>query len=138
MLTRKRIVFIGYGLPSGEVAHFVLAACAIASGVNGMLRGITERAFPYTDLSKVDELIEQYSPLPTNVKTLDPVTLQELQTPSSKIILNGGISFSTSTQVVFASPQTSNPLLRPSPNSFPPLHLPIPREILLSWRKFNG
>jgi hypothetical protein len=63
MLTRKRIVFIGYGLPSGEVAHFVLAACAIASGVNGMLRGITERAFPYTDLSKVDELIEQYFPL---------------------------------------------------------------------------
>jgi hypothetical protein len=61
-LTGKRIVFIGYGLPSGEVAHFVLAACAIASGPNGMLRGITERAFPYTDLSKVDQLLDVYLP----------------------------------------------------------------------------
>jgi Stabilization of polarity axis len=60
LLTGKRIVFIGYGLPSGEVANFVLAACAIASGVNGMLRGITERAFPYTDLSKVDSLLNVY------------------------------------------------------------------------------
>ena len=58
LLTKKRIVFIGYGLPSGEVANFVLAACAIGSGVNGMLRGITERAFPYTDLSKVDSLLD--------------------------------------------------------------------------------
>jgi len=60
LLTGKRIVFIGYGLPSGEVANFVLAACAIGSGVNGMLRGITERAFPYTDLSKVDNLLNVY------------------------------------------------------------------------------
>jgi len=60
LLTGKRIVFIGYGLPSGEVAHFVLAACALGGGVNGMLRGITERAFPYTDLSKVDSLLNVY------------------------------------------------------------------------------
>ncbi|KAK3333561.1 docking domain of Afi1 for Arf3 in vesicle trafficking-domain-containing protein [Cercophora scortea] len=55
LLTQKRIIFLGHNLPSGEVAEAVLAACALASG--GILRGFTRHAFPYTDLTKVDDLI---------------------------------------------------------------------------------
>ncbi|PWW75360.1 spindle pole body interacting protein [Tuber magnatum] len=55
LLTQKRIVFLSHGRPSGDVADHVLAACALASG--GVLRGFTRHAFPYTDLSKVDELL---------------------------------------------------------------------------------
>lgn len=55
MLTEKRVIFLGHSRPSGEVAEAVLAACALASG--GVLRGFTRHAFPYTDLSKIDELL---------------------------------------------------------------------------------
>lgn len=55
VLTEKRVVFLGHQRPSSEVAEAVLAACALASG--GVLRGFTRHAFPYTDLSKVDELL---------------------------------------------------------------------------------
>ena len=55
LLTEKRVVFVGHNRPSGEVANHVLAACALASG--GTLRGFTRYAFPYTDLSKIDELL---------------------------------------------------------------------------------
>ncbi len=57
LLSGKRVVFLGRGSPSGEVANYVLAACAMASGGTGILRGFTTRAFPYTDLSKVDDLL---------------------------------------------------------------------------------
>lgn len=56
MLTQKRVVFLGHNRPSGEVAEAVLAACALASG--GILRGFTRHAFPYTDLTKIDELLK--------------------------------------------------------------------------------
>lgn len=56
LLTQKRVVFLGYNRPSGEVAEAVLAACALASG--GILRGFTRHAFPYTDLSKIDDLLK--------------------------------------------------------------------------------
>lgn len=56
LLTQKRILFLGYNLPSGEVAQAVLAASAIVSG--GVLRGFTRHAFPYTDLSKIDDLLK--------------------------------------------------------------------------------
>ena len=56
MLTQKRVIFLGHNRPSGEVAEAVLAACALASG--GVLRGFTRHAFPYTDLSKVDDLLK--------------------------------------------------------------------------------
>ena len=56
MLTQKRVIFLGHNRPSGEVAEAVLAACALASG--GVLRGFTRHAFPYTDLSKIDELLK--------------------------------------------------------------------------------
>lgn len=55
LLTEKRVVFLSHDRPSGEVANHVLAACALASG--GTLRGFTRHAFPYTDLSKVEELL---------------------------------------------------------------------------------
>ncbi|KAK9717437.1 hypothetical protein K7432_006219 [Basidiobolus ranarum] len=56
LLTQKKIIFLGHGLPSGEVANYVLAACAMGSGSGAVLRGFTERAFPYTNLTNVDEL----------------------------------------------------------------------------------
>ena len=55
LLTQKRVIFLGHNRPSGEVAEAVLAACALASG--GVLRGFTRHAFPYTDLTKVDDLL---------------------------------------------------------------------------------
>ncbi|KAL9028905.1 MAG: hypothetical protein Q9196_002784 [Gyalolechia fulgens] len=55
LLTQKRIIFLGHNRPSGEVAEAVLAACALASG--GLLRGFTRHAFPYTDLTKIDDLL---------------------------------------------------------------------------------
>ncbi|KAB8349833.1 hypothetical protein FH972_023846 [Carpinus fangiana] len=54
LLTQKRVIFLGHGRPSEEVAEAVLAACALASG--GVLRGFTRHAFPYTDLTKIDDL----------------------------------------------------------------------------------
>lgn len=56
LLTQKRVIFLGHNLPSSEVAEAVLAACALASG--GMLRGFTRHAFPYTDLTKIDDLLK--------------------------------------------------------------------------------
>ncbi|KAI9166642.1 Spindle pole body interacting protein [Paramyrothecium foliicola] len=56
LLTQKRIIFLGHNMPSGEVAEAVLAACSLASG--GLLRGFTRHAFPYTDLSKIDDLLK--------------------------------------------------------------------------------
>lgn len=56
MLTQKRVIFLGHNRPSSEVAEAVLAACALVSG--GVLRGFTRYAFPYTDLTKVDELLQ--------------------------------------------------------------------------------
>ncbi|KAI5864503.1 spindle pole body interacting protein [Durotheca rogersii] len=56
LLTQKRIIFVGHNMPSGEVAEAVLAACALASG--GILQGFTRHAFPYTDLTKVDDLLK--------------------------------------------------------------------------------
>jgi hypothetical protein len=56
LLTQKRIIFLGHNRPSGEVAEAVLAACALASG--GVLRGFVRHAFPYTDLTKIDDLLK--------------------------------------------------------------------------------
>jgi hypothetical protein len=60
LLTQKRILFLGHGHPSGEVANYVLAACALGSGCGTVLRGFTERAFPYTNLTSVDDLLKWY------------------------------------------------------------------------------
>ena len=55
MLTQKRVIILGHNRPSGEVAEAVLAACALSSG--GLLRGFVRHAFPYTDLTKIDDLL---------------------------------------------------------------------------------
>jgi hypothetical protein len=55
LLTQKRIIFMGHRMASGEVAEAVLAACSLVSG--GILRGFTRHAFPYTDLTKIDDLL---------------------------------------------------------------------------------
>jgi len=54
LLRQQRIIFLGYGHPSGEVANYVLAACALLSPP---LRGFTQRAFPYTNLVNVDNML---------------------------------------------------------------------------------
>ncbi|GAB7358394.1 hypothetical protein MBLNU230_g2463t1 [Neophaeotheca triangularis] len=56
LLTQKRVIFLGHNLPSSSVAEAVLAACSLASG--GFLRGFTRHAFPYTDLTKIDDLLK--------------------------------------------------------------------------------
>ncbi|KAG9299886.1 hypothetical protein G9A89_005415 [Geosiphon pyriformis] len=58
LLTQKRIIFLGQGHPSGDVANYVLAACAMGSGSGGVLRGFSERAFPYTNLKQLDDLLK--------------------------------------------------------------------------------
>ncbi|KAM0787441.1 hypothetical protein ACM66B_003521 [Microbotryomycetes sp. NB124-2] len=55
LLTNKRVVFLGHQHPAGHVANLVLAACAMASG-GGLLPGFVQRAFPYTNLSNLDNL----------------------------------------------------------------------------------
>jgi hypothetical protein len=57
LLTQKRIIFLGHERPAGEVANHVLAACAIGSGGGAILRGFTERAFPYANLAHLDDLL---------------------------------------------------------------------------------
>jgi len=54
LLRQQRIVFLGYNMPSGEVANYVLAAVSM---LNPPLRGFTQRAFPYTNLSNVDTVL---------------------------------------------------------------------------------
>lgn len=56
LLTQKRIIFLGHNLPSDSIANAVLASCALVSG--GILRGFTRHAFPYTDLTKIESLLE--------------------------------------------------------------------------------
>ncbi|KAI8904967.1 stabilization of polarity axis-domain-containing protein [Powellomyces hirtus] len=56
ILTEKRVLFLGDKRPSGEVADYVLATCALAGG-GGLLRGFAERCFPYVSLAGVDGLL---------------------------------------------------------------------------------
>lgn len=58
MLAHKRVIFLGHGQPSIEVARMVLAACALASGSGQVLRGVTATAFPYANLASLDILEE--------------------------------------------------------------------------------
>ena len=60
MLSHKRILFLGHGLPANNVAGMVLAACAMASGCGQVLRGLAESAFPYANLASLD-ILEEFS-----------------------------------------------------------------------------
>ncbi|KAJ8103529.1 docking domain of Afi1 for Arf3 in vesicle trafficking-domain-containing protein [Lipomyces tetrasporus] len=55
LLTEKRVIFMGPGRAAKDVVDAVLSACALVS--SGILRGFSHRAYPYTDLSKIDKLI---------------------------------------------------------------------------------
>ncbi|KAJ3185771.1 hypothetical protein HDU85_001131 [Gaertneriomyces sp. JEL0708] len=55
LFTEKRVIFLGDKRPSGEVAQYVLAACAIAGA--GVLRGYKERCWPYVSLAGLDALL---------------------------------------------------------------------------------
>lgn len=59
ILCHKRVMFLGHGLPANHVARMVLAACAMVTGSGQVLRGITETAFPYTNLASL-EVLEQF------------------------------------------------------------------------------
>ncbi|EIW78386.1 spindle pole body interacting protein [Coniophora puteana RWD-64-598 SS2] len=51
LVTGKRILFLGHSIPAGQVASYVLSACALGSGCGTVLRGFVERAFPYASLA---------------------------------------------------------------------------------------
>ncbi|KAG1753638.1 docking domain of Afi1 for Arf3 in vesicle trafficking-domain-containing protein [Suillus paluster] len=51
LVTGKRILFLGHNIPAGQVANYVLSACALGSGCGAVLRGFIERAFPYAGLA---------------------------------------------------------------------------------------
>ena len=56
IVTYKRVLFLGgTGQPAGQVSNFVLAAAALGSGC-GMFFGpdLTERCFPYSNLTNLD------------------------------------------------------------------------------------
>ncbi|KAG6377424.1 docking domain of Afi1 for Arf3 in vesicle trafficking-domain-containing protein [Boletus reticuloceps] len=44
LVTGKRILFLGHNIPAGQVANYVLSACALGSGCGAILRGFIERA----------------------------------------------------------------------------------------------
>ena len=55
LITEKRIIFLGYQRPAGQVSSYVLAACALGSGCGTVMRGFISRAFPYAQLTNRDE-----------------------------------------------------------------------------------
>lgn len=55
LVTEKRIIFLGYQRPAGQVCSYVLAACALGSGCGTVMRGFISRAFPYANLTNRDE-----------------------------------------------------------------------------------
>ncbi|KAI9203833.1 stabilization of polarity axis-domain-containing protein [Polychytrium aggregatum] len=57
LLTEKRVLFMGYQRPAGDVANYVLAACALISGGGSLLKGISGRCFPYIGLAGLDTLL---------------------------------------------------------------------------------
>ena len=56
LLSCKRVLLIGRGVPAHVVVEQVLAACAFASGCGTVLRGWISRAVPYATLADVDAL----------------------------------------------------------------------------------
>ena len=53
-------MFLGHNRPAGQVASYVLSACALGSGCGSVLRGFVERAFPYAHLTKREEWESMY------------------------------------------------------------------------------
>jgi hypothetical protein len=57
LLSDKRIVFLGHGKPSGQVAECVLACSALASA-GDIIPGTFRRCFPYASLANIDALLQ--------------------------------------------------------------------------------
>ncbi|KAH7922767.1 spindle pole body interacting protein [Leucogyrophana mollusca] len=57
LVTGKRILFLGHNIPAGQVANYVLSACALGSGCGAILRGFIERAFPYASLARGEDWV---------------------------------------------------------------------------------
>lgn len=51
LVTGKRVLFLGHNIPAGQVANYVLSACALGSGCGVVMGGFIERAFPYAGLA---------------------------------------------------------------------------------------
>lgn len=62
LVTGKRIIFLGYQRPAGQVSSYVLSACALGSGCGTIFRGFIERAFPYANLTNREEWESMYVP----------------------------------------------------------------------------
>lgn len=60
LVTGKRILFLGHSIPAGQVANYVLSACALGSGCGAILRGFIERAFPYAGLAGGEDWASTY------------------------------------------------------------------------------
>src|SRR5882757_7176452 len=61
LVTGKRILFLGHNIHAGEVANYVLSACALGSGCGAILRGFIERAFPYAGLAGGEDWVSTYA-----------------------------------------------------------------------------
>lgn len=62
LMTYKRVLFLGgSGQPASQVSNFVLSAAALGSGC-GMFFGadLTERCFPYSNLTNLDNQLAVY------------------------------------------------------------------------------
>lgn len=51
------MLFLGHTKAAGDVAAYVLAACALVSGSGAVLRGFAKKAFPYTNLMGLDVVL---------------------------------------------------------------------------------
>jgi Stabilization of polarity axis len=60
LLSEKRVVFLGYGRPSGQVAECVLACVALASA-GDLIPGTVTRCFPYASLANIEALLQMYT-----------------------------------------------------------------------------
>lgn len=60
LVTGKRILFLGHNIPAGQVANYVLSACALGSGCGAVLRGFIERSFPYAGLAGGEDWVTTY------------------------------------------------------------------------------
>lgn len=58
LVTYKRVIFLGHGLPAATVASHVLAAAALGGGCGAVIPGFKERVHPYANLISLDTLEE--------------------------------------------------------------------------------
>ncbi|CAG8726608.1 3141_t:CDS:10 [Cetraspora pellucida] len=77
----KRIIFLGQGHPSGDVANYVLSACAMGSGSGGVLGGFTER-FIAGVTNRIFEDHSTWWDVLCNIDTGKIIVSKDIATPS--------------------------------------------------------